>query len=80
MSELSLLGKRWVILNNDKQSTILERLLANRGILSEDEVDAFLNPDFNKLHDPFLMADMDKSVKRVQKAIKNEERINIYGD
>lgn len=80
MSELSLLGKRWVILNSDKQSTILERLLANRGILTEEEINAFLNPDFNKLHDPFLMADMEKSVKRIQKAIKNEERIIIFGD
>ena len=80
MSELSLLGKRWIILNNDKQSTILERLLVNRGIVSEEDTQAFLNPDFNKLHDPYLMADMDKAVKRVQRAIKNGERIIIFGD
>ncbi|HEU5145151.1 MAG TPA: single-stranded-DNA-specific exonuclease RecJ, partial [Chryseosolibacter sp.] len=32
------------------------------------------------LHDPFLMKDMDKAVKRLKTALDREEKILIYGD
>lgn len=80
MSETSLLGKKWVLLNNDASKSVLERLLANRGVNTEAEIESFLNPNFSKMHDPFLMGDMKKSVERIKKAIKDQERIMIYGD
>jgi len=80
MSETSLLGYKWQVLNNDHSSSILERLLSNRGVLSTDFEGEYLNPTFSKLHDPFLMDDMDGAVKRIQNAIKNDERIIIFGD
>ncbi|MEK7116918.1 MAG: single-stranded-DNA-specific exonuclease RecJ [Patescibacteria group bacterium] len=60
---------------------LIEQLLYNRGIKTEAEKDKFLNPDFVKhLHDPFLLPDMKKAVKRILKAVKNGERIGIWSD
>lgn len=80
MNDVSLLGKQWRILSNDPALTLLEKLLINRGIDSDDHVTQYLNPDFNKMHDPYLMHDMDKAVALIKDAIKNDERIVVYGD
>lgn len=61
-------------------SEILERLLLNRNIVGEKDIEEFLNPDFNKIHDPFLMKGMDKSIERIFKAIDNDEKIIIFSD
>ncbi len=58
----------------------LATLLLNRGIRSVEDAEDFFNPDIEKLHDPFLMKDMDKAVDRLSKAIINNEKILIYGD
>lgn len=58
---------------------IITRLLKVRNI--DDHIDNFLNP---KLTDywisPFLLNDMDKAVDRIVKALKNKEKIMIFGD
>ena len=59
---------------------ILAGLLLNRGIHSEKLAKKFLDPQLNDLHDPFLLCDLDKAVKRIQQAIKQTQRILIYGD
>ncbi len=40
----------------------------------------FLHPKYENLADPFLLPDMDKAIKRIEQAIKNQEKILIYGD
>ncbi|MCC8096084.1 MAG: single-stranded-DNA-specific exonuclease RecJ [Tannerellaceae bacterium] len=55
-------------------------LLVQRGITSVEEVKKFFKPNLNDLHDPFLMPDMDKAVKRLNKALGNKEKILVYGD
>jgi len=59
---------------------ILAQLLINRGITTPLEAEAFLNTDFEKLYDPFLMRDMDKAVERVRLAKERQERVLIFGD
>lgn len=59
---------------------IISLLLAQRGITTTDEARHYFNPDLRDLHDPFLMPDMFKAVKRLNKALGNKERIMIYGD
>lgn len=55
-------------------------LLVQRGIETFDEAKAFFRPSLQHLHDPFLMKDMDKAVDRIEKAIKNQENILVFGD
>ena len=55
-------------------------LLVRRGITSAEEAEKFFKPSLSNLHDPFLMPDMDKAVKRLERALGNKEKILIYGD
>ncbi len=59
---------------------LLATVLVNRGIVDEDEIRVFLNPTRNDFHDPYLMPDMEIAVERILKAIKNQEKVIIYGD
>ncbi len=55
-------------------------LLVQRGIRSYEDARRYFSPQINDLLDPFLMKNMDKAVERIEKAIKNREKILIYGD
>ncbi len=55
-------------------------LLITRDIKSFEDAKTFFRPSLDHLHDPFLMKDMDKAVKRILEAILNDEKILIYGD
>ncbi|NLY74152.1 MAG: single-stranded-DNA-specific exonuclease RecJ [Firmicutes bacterium] len=61
-------------------SSLLARLLVNRGITDIDQADAFLAPDLTRLHDPFLFRYMGQAVDRLERALRNQERVLIYGD
>jgi len=65
------------ILKIDK---ILSNLLVQRKINTFDEAREFFRPRIEDLHNPFLMADMDKAVDRLEKALSEGEKILIYGD
>ena len=58
----------------------LANLLVQRNIKSQSEARAFLKPQLDQLHDPFLMKDMDKAVARLSTALESKEKILIYGD
>ena len=85
--------KRWVIkkqvdaervntlaseLNNIDAS--LANLLIQRGVHTYKEAKSFFRPQLEDLQDPFLMMDMEAAVERIQKAVKQGEKILIYGD
>ena len=61
-------------------SSAAARMLVVRGIQTADEARAFVRPSLDKLHDPFLMKDMDKAVERLHQSITQGEKILIYGD
>ncbi len=86
------MNKRWV--NKDKGDPeiitklsqelnideSLSNLLVQRGVTSFDEAKNFFRPQLNQLHDPFLMKDMEKAVKRIELALSHHEKILVYGD
>ena len=58
---------------------IFEQILTLRK--GDVEADVFLNPDYQRdLFDPWLMADMDKAVGRLESARAAAEKVTIYGD
>jgi single-stranded-DNA-specific exonuclease len=65
------------LLNVDR---IIASLLFQRKISNFEDAKSFFRPDLNALHNPFLMKDMDKAISRIETAIKNNERILIFGD
>ncbi len=65
--------------NKYKLSRFLAKILANR-IIKEEEARVFLNPTRHDFKDPFDMPDMEKAVDRIINAIRNNEKVIIYGD
>src|SRR6185312_2175009 len=61
-------------------SEILARILAGRGV-GIDEAAEYLNPTLRGLMpDPSSMADMDKLVDRLVRAITDNEKVALFGD
>lgn len=56
------------------------RMLVRRGIRTPDEARAYVRPSLAELHDPFLMRDMYNAVSRLEMAVREQEKILIYGD
>ena len=59
---------------------LIAQLLIKRGITDTQEGERFLSPLLQHLHDPFLMKDMEKGSDRILQALRNDEKITIYGD
>jgi len=58
----------------------LANLLVQRNIKDFAQAKSFFRPQLEDLHDPYLMKDMDKAVKRLDRAIRESEKILVYGD
>ena len=85
------MNKKWQIYETDENkieelqkiyqiNKLLATILANREIIEEKDIKLFLEPTRNDFHDPFLITDMETSVKRILEAIENKEKVTIYGD
>lgn len=85
------MNKKWEINKPDEEkvkeienkyaiNNLLAKILVNRGITTEEEIRAFLNPTRKDFYNPYLMPDMEKAVERILKAINNKEKVLIYGD
>lgn len=86
------MDKRWIYKNKGNPETInhlaealgvervLATLLVQRGISTFDEAKKFFRPSLEDLYNPFLMKDMQAAVERIERAIRGNERILVYGD
>lgn len=63
----------------DLDNRLIE-LLKKRGYETEDDINKFLEPSFDDLHNPFDLDGMLEAKERIEKAINNKEKIVIYGD
>ncbi len=74
--------KEWIVSKIEKPSSasLVEKLLASRGITKPNEIKEFLNPLETKLTPPSVFSNMLKAVERIANAIDNQENILIYGD
>jgi len=59
---------------------VLAKILVKRGINSRQETEKFLNPAFSDLIDPFVLPDLEKAADRIILALKNKEKIMLFGD
>ena len=58
----------------------IAHLLALRDVHSFDQAKTFFRSGVSQLHDPFLMKDMDTAATRLCQAIRNSEKVVVYGD
>ena len=59
---------------------MLARILRNRELVSDGEIDEYLNGGTDRLYDPFLMKGIKEAVPLIFATIKNKERIRVIGD
>jgi single-stranded-DNA-specific exonuclease len=59
---------------------VIAQVLTNRNILSPEEAEMFLFGTLDHLHDPYLLPGMDRAVERILRAIRQKEKILIFGD
>lgn len=62
-------------------SDLIASLLSKRGITLTEDVERFLNPDYERdTHSPFLLEGMERAVARLLTAIAQGERVAVYAD
>ncbi len=82
---------RWNILTPDEEAVLalskainvslpIARALCNRGVGTFDAAKDFFRSSIDHLHSPFLLQDMAQAVERVLRAMRDKEKIMLYGD
>ena len=59
---------------------VTARIIRNRDIVEEADIETYLRPDLSKLYSPHLMKDMDILVRILKEVIQEERKIRIIGD
>jgi single-stranded-DNA-specific exonuclease len=59
---------------------IIAKILASRGMDTKEKAERFLNPSLTDLCDPYLLPDMDRGVTRLIRALREKEKVMIFGD
>ncbi len=87
-----MLKKVWKYKDNGEQAAVdhlaevlgvtapIANLLVQREIYTLEQARSFFRPNLHSLHDPYLMKDMARAVDRITTALKNDEKILVYGD
>ncbi len=61
-------------------SPVAARIIRNRDIIDDADIDCFLNGGRRDLHSPLLLKDMEKAVDMLLLKIEEKKRIRIIGD
>ena len=69
-----------LIAKNFDISPILARLAINRGIASKEQLEQYLRPSFEYLHNAHSMKDIEKASSILEQKIKEGKAIRIIGD
>ncbi|WP_026672442.1 single-stranded-DNA-specific exonuclease RecJ [Alkalihalobacterium bogoriense] len=59
---------------------LVASLLVKRGLDTVEAAEQFLHIDKKEYYDPFLLSGMEETVERIHRAIKNDEKILVFGD
>jgi single-stranded-DNA-specific exonuclease len=60
--------------------SIIVKILVNRGVDTVEEIKSFIEPKMADLSDPFELPDMNKAIERIVDALRDNEKIMVYGD
>ncbi len=83
--------KNWVVQSNDQRqvealaqtlslSPITATVLCRRGVVESGQARDWLSPSSGITHDPFALPDMERAIDRLHLAVRQGERICLYGD
>ncbi|MDE6017019.1 MAG: single-stranded-DNA-specific exonuclease RecJ [Acetatifactor sp.] len=61
-------------------SPVLARILRNRNLTEEAQVEKFLNGTLSDCYSPWLLKDMDRAVEAVREAVAQKKHIRVIGD
>lgn len=61
-------------------SPLIAQILMNRGVSSYEQGNVFIRPKLTELIEPERMPGIKPAVERIKIALKNKEKITIYGD
>lgn len=56
------------------------RVIRNRDVITDEDIDTYLNGSLDRLHDPGLMKNMEKGCNLMLEEIRNKKRIRIISD
>jgi len=77
---MSFTGKKWIIRNRDSDAGVINKLLANRDLGTDEKRRSFFEDGLESQHDPFLFKGMQQAVERIQKAVADGQKLMIFGD
>lgn len=86
---LSFTGQRWIVGPDDPSRVarlavqlglppLVARVLMGRA--PTEDLESWLNPSLDDLHDPFSMLGMATAVERISKAVRDRQRVRIVTD
>lgn len=59
---------------------VLARILINRGLVTAEQIRAYLCPQPKNMHSPWLMLGMKEAVQRMISALESGQKIMVHGD
>ena len=86
------LKRRWRLPDEDQQARAIElaaemdvprafaAVLIGHGMTTVRDAHAFLNPDREVLHDPFLLPDIEPALERLRLAVDEKQKVFVCGD